>query len=121
MEKVKKGSVVTCTITAIADGGLEVRVGDNLNGFIRKADLSRERSEQDPNGSPLTRKSMLSSHNLIRKHVILHFQSKRVKSLKRSEQWLIMGHQTVVQALEIFLALHWRKKMMAVRLTQTVR
>ena len=46
IEKVKKGSVVTCTITAIADGGLEVRVGDHLNGFIRKADLSRERSEQ---------------------------------------------------------------------------
>ena len=46
IEKIKKGSVVTCTITAIADGGLEVRVGDHLNGFIRKADLSRERSEQ---------------------------------------------------------------------------
>ncbi len=46
IEKVKKGSVVTCAITAIADGGLEVRVGDHLNGFIRKADLSRERSEQ---------------------------------------------------------------------------
>ena len=46
IEKIKKGSVVTCTIAAIADGGLEVRVGDHLNGFIRKADLSRERSEQ---------------------------------------------------------------------------
>jgi small subunit ribosomal protein S1 len=46
IEKIKKGSVVTCTITSIADGGLEVRVGDHLNGFIRKADLSRERSEQ---------------------------------------------------------------------------
>ena len=46
MEKVKKGSVVTCIITAVTDGGLEVRVGDNLSGFIRKSDLSRERSEQ---------------------------------------------------------------------------
>ena len=46
LTKVKKGTVVTCTITAVTDGGLEVRVGDNLPGFIRKSDLSRERSEQ---------------------------------------------------------------------------
>ena len=46
VDKVKKGTVVTCTITAVTDGGLEVRVGDNLPGFIRKSDLSRERSEQ---------------------------------------------------------------------------
>ncbi|MEC7208030.1 MAG: 30S ribosomal protein S1, partial [Pseudomonadota bacterium] len=46
VDKVKKGTVVTCTITAVTDGGLEVRVGDNLPGFIRKTDLSRERSEQ---------------------------------------------------------------------------
>jgi small subunit ribosomal protein S1 len=45
---IKKGTVVTCTVTAINDGGIEVSVGDGLTGFIRKADLSRERSEQRP-------------------------------------------------------------------------
>ena len=44
----KKGSVVTCTVTAINDGGVEVKVGEGLPGFIRKGDLSRERSEQRP-------------------------------------------------------------------------
>ncbi|HTP37214.1 MAG TPA: 30S ribosomal protein S1 [Methyloceanibacter sp.] len=44
----KKGEVVTTTVTAINDGGVEVSVGDGLTGFIRKADLSRERSEQRP-------------------------------------------------------------------------
>ncbi len=44
----KKGSVVTCTVSAVTDGGLEVAVGDGLSGFIKKADLSRERSEQRP-------------------------------------------------------------------------
>jgi small subunit ribosomal protein S1 len=44
----KKGSVVTCTVTGINDGGVEVSVGDGVTGFIRKADLSRERSEQRP-------------------------------------------------------------------------
>ncbi len=44
----KKGDVVTCTVTAVVDGGIEVQVQDGLSGFIKKADLSRERSEQRP-------------------------------------------------------------------------
>lgn len=44
----KKGEVVTCTVTAITDGGLEVTVSDGVAGFIKKADLSRERAEQRP-------------------------------------------------------------------------
>jgi small subunit ribosomal protein S1 len=44
----KKGEVVTCTVTAVTDGGLEVSVGDGVPGFIKKADLSRERAEQRP-------------------------------------------------------------------------
>ena len=43
----KKGEVVTCTITEITDKGIEVSVGDS-KGFIKKGDLSRERSEQRP-------------------------------------------------------------------------
>ncbi|MGB4108184.1 MAG: 30S ribosomal protein S1 [Alphaproteobacteria bacterium] len=40
-----KGEVVTATISAITSGGIEVTVGDK-KGFIKKSDLSRERSEQ---------------------------------------------------------------------------
>lgn len=43
----KKGAVVTCEITKVTDNGLEVTV-DDMPGFIRKGDLSRERSEQRP-------------------------------------------------------------------------
>lgn len=42
----RKGDVVTCTVSATAENGLEVVVGENLNGFIRRADLSRDRAEQ---------------------------------------------------------------------------
>ncbi|MBN2752252.1 MAG: 30S ribosomal protein S1, partial [Rhodospirillaceae bacterium] len=42
----KKGTVVTCTVTAVTDGGLEVAATEGATGFIRKGDLSRERSEQ---------------------------------------------------------------------------
>ncbi|MCE9508039.1 MAG: 30S ribosomal protein S1 [Alphaproteobacteria bacterium] len=43
---VDKGTVVTCTVSAITSGGIEVTVGDKMSGFIKKGDLSRERSEQ---------------------------------------------------------------------------
>ncbi|WP_445376577.1 30S ribosomal protein S1 [Niveispirillum fermenti] len=45
---IKKGEVVTCTVTQITEGGIEVEVGEGFTGFIRKSDLSRERSEQRP-------------------------------------------------------------------------
>ncbi len=45
---VKKGEVVTCTVTQVTEGGIEVEVGEGFTGFIRKSDLSRERSEQRP-------------------------------------------------------------------------
>jgi small subunit ribosomal protein S1 len=48
MDNIKRGDTVTCTITNVVEGGLEVTVGDGLPGFIRRTDLSRERSEQRP-------------------------------------------------------------------------
>ncbi len=43
----KKGAVVTCVVTQVTDGGLEVSTAEGgAIGFIRKGDLSRERSEQ---------------------------------------------------------------------------
>ncbi len=47
----KKGDVVTCTVTATQEGGIEVSLGDQADGFtgfIKRNDLARERSEQRP-------------------------------------------------------------------------
>jgi small subunit ribosomal protein S1 len=44
---VKRGQVVTVTVTAIEDGGIEVEY-DGMKGFIRRSDLSRDRTEQRP-------------------------------------------------------------------------
>jgi small subunit ribosomal protein S1 len=44
----KKGDVVTCTVTAVQDNGIEVALADGMTGFIRKADLARERGDQRP-------------------------------------------------------------------------
>ncbi|MED5423805.1 MAG: 30S ribosomal protein S1 [Pseudomonadota bacterium] len=48
LDGVAKGAVVTGTITEVNDKGVEVSVNDKLTGFIKKVDLSRERSEQRP-------------------------------------------------------------------------
>lgn len=45
---IAKGQVVTCTVTAVDDKGIEVQVNETLKGSIKRADLSRERSEQRP-------------------------------------------------------------------------
>ncbi len=45
----KRGARVTCEILAVMDRGLEVKLSDSdVKTFIRRSDLSRERSEQRP-------------------------------------------------------------------------
>jgi len=47
--ELRKGSVVTCEVIDIKENGIEVRIADSdLTTFIRRADLSRDRSEQRP-------------------------------------------------------------------------
>ena len=48
LSELKRGNIVTCTITKVQDNGVEVRVNDGITGFIRRADLSRDRGEQRP-------------------------------------------------------------------------
>ena len=45
---VKRGDRVTCTVTEVTTGGLEVTTSDGAPGFIRKAELARDRGEQRP-------------------------------------------------------------------------
>jgi small subunit ribosomal protein S1 len=48
-DTLKKGAVVTCEVLEVKDGGLEVKIaGTDMTSFIRRADLSRDRSEQRP-------------------------------------------------------------------------
>jgi small subunit ribosomal protein S1 len=45
----RKNAVVTCEVTAVKDGGLEVRLVDHdIETFIKRSDLSRDRDEQRP-------------------------------------------------------------------------
>ena len=45
----RKGGVVTCEIVEVKDGGLEVKiVGTDLNAFIKRSELARDRADQRP-------------------------------------------------------------------------
>ena len=45
----RKGAVVTCEVTEVKDGGLEVKIADtDITTFIKRSDLSRDRDEQRP-------------------------------------------------------------------------
>ena len=43
---IRKGIIVTTTVTKLLETGIEVTVGESMAGFIRKSELSRDRSEQ---------------------------------------------------------------------------
>jgi len=45
---IKKGSVVTVTVTEVNDGGVEVSLADGVKAFIRRSDLARDRADQRP-------------------------------------------------------------------------
>lgn len=48
-DNMRKGATVTCEVLEVKDGGLEVKIsGTDMTAFIRRADLSRDRSEQRP-------------------------------------------------------------------------
>ena len=47
--KLNKNAIVTVTVLAITDGGLDVQAGDDgVAGFIKRGDLGRDRDEQRP-------------------------------------------------------------------------
>ncbi|WP_424136300.1 30S ribosomal protein S1 [Roseomonas chloroacetimidivorans] len=48
LDKVRKGDVVTCIVTKVESNGIEVKVDEVLTGFIRRAELARDRNDQRP-------------------------------------------------------------------------
>ena len=48
LDKIQKGTVVTCVVTAVQANGIEVKVDEVLTGFIRRAELARDKGDQRP-------------------------------------------------------------------------
>jgi small subunit ribosomal protein S1 len=48
LDRVRKGEIVTCVVTKVEANGIEVKVDEVLTGFIRRAELARDRADQRP-------------------------------------------------------------------------
>ncbi|MCB8837453.1 30S ribosomal protein S1 [Aurantimonas sp. VKM B-3413] len=47
--EIRRGAVVTCEVTEVKEGGLEVKIVDtDFTSFVRRSDLARDRDEQRP-------------------------------------------------------------------------
>jgi small subunit ribosomal protein S1 len=86
MAKLRKGEVVTGTVAGITEGGVEVTVGDGLLGFIRKSELSRDRSEQRPDRFAVGEKvdAKITTIDRATRKVTLSIKAKEVDEEKRA-------------------------------------
>ena len=85
-DTVKKGEVVTVTVSAVQEAGIEVKMADGAIGFIRKTDLSRERSEQRPDRFAVGEKVDAKITNLDKKtrRIALSIKAKEMDEEKQA-------------------------------------
>ena len=86
MANLKKGSIVTCTVHAIQDNGIEVKVSEGIIGFMRKSELSRDRSEQRPDRFAVGEKMDAKVISLDRKNrkVTLSIKQREIEEEKQA-------------------------------------
>lgn len=85
LANIKKGDVVTGTICAILDKGIEVELDGGIIGSIRKADLSRDRDWQRPDRFAVGEKvdAKVSSIDRLSRKVILSIKSREIDEEKQ--------------------------------------
>jgi small subunit ribosomal protein S1 len=83
---VKKGDVVTATVSVVRDNGIDVTLPDGMSGFIRKAELSRDRSEQRPDRFAVGEKvdAKVTSIELKTRKVTLSIKAREVDEEKKA-------------------------------------
>src|SRR5213082_1409124 len=86
--KVKRGDVVTATISSIQEGGIEVALPDGMPGFIRKSELSRDRSEQRPDRFAVGERvdAKITTVDRATRRVCLSIKAREVDEEKRAMQ-----------------------------------
>ena len=88
MVTLQKGEVVTGTISGITEGGVEVMLADNVPGFIRKSELSRDRSEQRPDRFAVGERvdAKVTAIDRATRRVTLSIKAREVDEEKRAMQ-----------------------------------
>ena len=82
----KKGDVVTVLVAGIQDNGIDVTVADGIPGFIRKSELSRDRSEQRPDRYAIGDKLDAKITNIDRasRRVVLSVKARELDEEKKA-------------------------------------
>ncbi len=81
-----KGAVVTGTVTEVTANSIEVSLADDMTGTIKKADLSRERSEQRPDRFAVGEKvdAKVLSFDKKKKHALLSIKARELDEDKQA-------------------------------------
>lgn len=81
---VHKGDIVTSTVSEVNDGGIEVTTSGGLTAFIRRSDLSRDRSEQRPDRFAVGEKvdAMVTNIDMSSRRLSLSIKTKEVSEEK---------------------------------------
>ena len=82
----KKGQIVTATVTEVTDGGIEVSLADGVKSFIRRADLARDRNDQRPDrfGKGDKVDAMVTSMDKAARKVSLSIKAREVAEEKEA-------------------------------------
>ena len=87
LDRVRKGDVVTCIVTKVEQNGIEVKVDEVLTGFIRRAELARDRGDQRPDKFAIGEKVDAKVNELDKKvnAKVNHVHEKLVQSISDFE------------------------------------
>jgi len=88
LDSVHKNDVVTCVVTAIQANGIEVKVNDVLVGFIRRAELARDKSDQRPDRFAVGEKvdAKITAIDRAARKLALTIKGKEVEEEKQAMQ-----------------------------------
>lgn len=86
LDGLKEGSVITCTIKAITDNGLEVLVKDKFEAFIKKSELSSDRMRQRTDGFAVGERidTKITSIDPVKRRISLSIRAKELQEQKQA-------------------------------------
>ena len=86
LDDIKKGTVVTCTVIQNQAGGIDVEIGDKIPAFIKRADLSKDKSEQNPERFEVGRKvdAKVTSYDAKSRKISLSIKALEISDEKKA-------------------------------------
>jgi small subunit ribosomal protein S1 len=82
----KRGERVTCTVSEVTTSGIEVKTTDGVTGFIRKAELARERGDQRPDRFAIGEKvdAKITNIDSVNRRVTLSIKAMEIEDEKQA-------------------------------------